>query len=165
MWGSKGELERMDCRVLSRKNPVSCHGNKGGKWRAWHPRLSVGSSRCSMSFFYRKQHAFFCGEQLSNSDIISYCPKKPKKQKQKTKTNLLNDCNGKTNMEKPISHLFSVHLLCTFQSTFDKAIFIFFSKLVCFLSSWGRKVYVNQTSYLPYFIMSTAAIVSYSGFM
>lgn len=94
--------------------------------------------------FTKSNMLLFVGEQLSTSDDISYCPKKPKAKTKNPKQICWMTVMGTKKLEKPIPRLFSVHLLCTFHSTFDNVIVIFFSKLVCFLSSWGRKVYVNQ---------------------
>lgn len=61
-----------------------------------------------------------------------------------THKDLWNYYNWKKIMEKPISHLFSVHSLCPFDSSFSICILTFFSKLVSFLFFWGKQVYVYQ---------------------
>lgn len=94
------------------------------------------------------------GEQLSGSDIISCCYKKnPKQTKQKKP--LWNYYNWKKILEKPISHLFSIHSLYTFDSTFGIVIFTYFSKLVSFLFSEKKKkknVHQALVAFISFFL-------------
>lgn len=93
---------------------------------------------------FTKSNMLFCGWTVEYQWHCILLPKKTQSQNQNLPKNLSSDYSGKKNMEKLISHLFSVYWLCIFHVTFDNIIFIFFSKLLCFLSSWGRKVYASQ---------------------
>lgn len=134
----------MDCRVLPRKHPVSCQGKKGGKWG--HDSLIchwvLPGAPCHI--FTKSNMLFFLWVNSWVPMTLSPTAKKPKTNKKNIPKQICSMTVMNKIMEKTLSHLFSVHLLCAFLSNFDNVIFTFFSKLGCFLSSWGRKVYANQ---------------------